>query len=59
MKVIARYSVFKIVDIPNNLSLTEDDIMDYLYGLDAQCMAMVYVKLHGENALIGAGFFVS
>lgn len=37
MKVIARYSGFKVVDIPNNLSLTEDDIMDYLYGLDVQC----------------------
>lgn len=38
MKVIARYSAFKIVDIPYNLSLTEDDIMDYLYEqLDVQC----------------------
>lgn len=36
MKVIAHYYTFEIVDIPNNLSLTEDDIMDYLWGLDVQ-----------------------
>lgn len=45
MKVIARYSVFKIVDIPNNLSLIEDDIMDYLYGLDVQCDDVDYEVL--------------
>lgn len=45
MKVIARYSVFKIVDIPNNLSLIEDDIMDYLYGLDVQCNYVDYEVL--------------
>ena len=45
MKVIARYSVFKIVDIPNNFSLTEDDIMDYLYGLDVQCDDVDYEVL--------------
>ena len=42
MKVLAHYSVSKIVDIPNNLSLTEDDIMDYLYGLDVQCNEVDY-----------------
>ena len=45
MKVTASYSVFKIVDIPNNLSLTEDDIMDYLYGLDVQCDDVDYEVL--------------
>lgn len=49
MKVIARYSVFKIVDIPNNLSLTEDDIVDYLYGLDAQCDDVDYEVLKEET----------
>lgn len=49
MKVIARYSVFKIVDIPNNLSLTENDIMDYLYGLDAQCDDVDYEVLKEET----------
>lgn len=48
MKVIVRYSVFKIVDIPNNLSFTEDDIMDYLYGLDVQCDDVDYEVLEEE-----------
>lgn len=48
MKVIARYSAFKIVDIPNNLSLTEDDIMNYLYGLDAQCDDVDYEALEED-----------
>ena len=34
MKVIAHYSGFKIVDVPDNFS--EDEIMDYLYGLDVK-----------------------
>lgn len=49
MKVIARYSGFKVVDIPNNLSLTEDDIMDYLYGLDVQCDDVDYEVLEEET----------
>lgn len=48
MKVVARYSVFKIVDIPNNLSLTEDDIMNYLYGLDVQCDEVDYEALEED-----------
>lgn len=40
MKVIARYSGFKVVDIPDNFS--EDEIMDYLYGLDVQCNEVDY-----------------
>ena len=40
MKVIARYSGFKVVDIPDNFS--EDGIMDYLYGLDVQCNEVDY-----------------
>ena len=49
MKVIARYSVFKIVDIPYNLSLTEDDIMDYLYEqLDVQCGDVDYEVLEED-----------
>lgn len=49
MKIIARYSGFKVVDIPNNLSLTEDDIMDYLYGLDVQCDDVDYEVLEEET----------
>lgn len=49
MKVIASYSGFKVVDIPNNLSLTEDDIMDYLYGLDIQCDDVDYEVLEEET----------
>lgn len=49
MKVIAHYSGFKVVDIPNNLSLTEDDIMDYLYGLDVQCNYVDYEVLEEET----------
>lgn len=48
MKVIAHYYTFKIVDIPNNLSFTEDDIMDYLYGLDVQCDDVDYEVLEEE-----------
>lgn len=40
MKVIARYSGFKIVDVPDTFS--EDEIMDYLYGLDVQCNEVDY-----------------
>lgn len=40
MKVIAHYSGFKIVDIPDNFS--EDEIMDYLCGLDVQCDEVDY-----------------
>jgi hypothetical protein len=43
MKVIAHYSVFKIVDVPDNFS--EDEIMDYLYGLDVQCNEVDYEVL--------------
>lgn len=49
MKVIARYSAFKIVDISNNLSLTEDDIMDYLYEqLNVQCGDVDYEVLEED-----------
>lgn len=34
MKVLAHYSGFMIVDIPDSFS--EDEIMDYLYGLDVK-----------------------
>lgn len=40
MKVIAHCSGFKIVDVPDNFS--EDEIMDYLYGLDIQCNEVDY-----------------
>lgn len=43
MKVIAHYSGFKIVDVPDNFS--EDEIMDYLYGLDVQCNEVDYEVL--------------
>lgn len=43
MKVIAHYSGFKIVNIPDNFS--EDKIMDYLYGLDVQCDEVDYEVL--------------
>lgn len=43
MKVIAHYSGFKIVDVPDNFS--EDEIMDYLYGLDIQCNEVDYEVL--------------
>ena len=39
---------FKIVDIPNNLSFTEDDIMDYLYRLDIQCDDVDYEVLEED-----------
>ena len=43
------YSAFKIVDIPYNLSLTEDDIMDYLYEqLDVQCDDVDYEVLEED-----------
>ena len=49
MKVIAHCSGFKIVDIPHNLSLTEDDIMDYLYEqLDIQCDDVDYEVLEED-----------
>lgn len=48
MKVIAHYYTFKIVDIPNNLSLTEDDIMDYLWGLDVQYDDVDYEALEED-----------
>lgn len=49
MKVIVRYSVFKIVDILHNLSLTEDDIIDYLYDqLDVQCGDVDYEVLEED-----------
>ncbi len=43
MKVIAHYSGFKVVDVPDNFS--EDEIMDYLYGLDVQCNEVDYEVL--------------
>lgn len=47
MKVIARYSGFKIVDIPDNFS--EDEIMDYLYEqLDVQCDEVDYEVLEED-----------
>ena len=46
MKVLAHYSGFKVVDIPDNFS--EDEIMDYLYGLDVQCNEVDYEVLNEE-----------
>lgn len=43
MKIIAHYSGFKIVNVPDNFS--EDEIMDYLYGLDVQCNEVDYEVL--------------
>lgn len=43
MKVIAYYSGFKIVEVPDDFS--EDEIMDYLYGLDVQCNEVDYEVL--------------
>mgnify|MGYP006871071435 CR=1 FL=1 len=46
MKVIARYSGFMIVDIPDNLS--EDEIIDYLHGMDVQCDEVDYEVLEED-----------
>ena len=46
MKVLAHYSGFKVVDIPDNFS--EDEIIDYLYGLDVQCNEVDYEVLNEE-----------
>lgn len=43
MKVLAHYSSFEIVDVPDNFS--EDEIMDYLYGLVIQCNEVDYEVL--------------
>lgn len=43
MKVIAHYSGFKIVEVPDDFS--EDEIMDYLYRLDVQCNEVDYELL--------------
>lgn len=46
MKVLAHYSGFKIVDIPDDFS--EEEIMDYLYGMDVQCNEVDYEILKEE-----------
>ena len=40
MRVIAHYSGYIFVDVPDNLS--EDEIIDYLSGMDVQCDEVDY-----------------
>lgn len=43
MKIIAHYSGFTVVEVPDDFS--DDEIMDYLYGLDVQCDEVDYEVL--------------
>lgn len=46
MKVLAHYSSFMIVDIPDDFS--EEEIMDYLSGMDVLCDKVDYEVLEEE-----------